>query len=102
MTKRERLAATAALVLLIVTVIVLLTFAQENTAEAKSTNEDFISAFVVVEKGNISGTGIDYYVMYDSDTMVMYTFLDANDGNGGFSVLYNADGTVKTYSPYAE
>ena len=39
--------------------------------------------------------------MYDPDTMVMYSYLEGRYG-GGTTVLYNADGTLKLYSPNAE
>lgn len=36
--------------------------------------------------------------MYDPDTMVMYSYLE--DGHAaGLTVMYNADGTLKLYSP---
>jgi len=55
----------------------------------------------VVEEGSIEDSGVYQYIMYDSDTMVMYSFLDGYRC-GGPTVMYNADGTLKLYSPNAE
>ena len=54
--------------------------------------------FVVLEKGSIAKSDVYQYIMYDPDTMVMYTFLDGYRC-GGPTVLYNADGTLKIYTP---
>ena len=36
--------------------------------------------------------------MYDSKTMVMWTYIEENHG-GGLSPMYNSDGTLRTYIP---
>ena len=55
--------------------------------------------FVVIESGIIEHGGfVMQYIMYDPETMVMYTFLDG-DRCGGPTVLLNPDGTPRIYSP---
>ena len=38
------------------------------------------------------------YFFYDPDTLVIYVCI-SGPGGSGFSVLYNSDGTPKTYTP---
>ena len=56
--------------------------------------------FVVVAEGD-TGSYTDQTIMYDPDTMVMYTHLDGSY-SGTMSLIYNADGTLKLYSPNTE
>lgn len=71
------------------------------TAFCKKSDLDVQSksgTFILVETGSISGSYLDQYIMYDPDTMVMYSYLE--DGHAaGLTVMYNADGTLKLYSP---
>ncbi len=53
--------------------------------------------FTVVAEGK-AGERSYQVIMYDPDTMVMYTYLDGYRA-GTMSVIYNADGTLKLYSP---
>ena len=61
-----------------------------------------LRTFTVVAEGYIyTDTHINpiyQIIMYDPDTMVMYTYF-IEDRSATMSVLYNADGTLKTYSP---
>ena len=68
---------------------------QPQTSETDS--QSVAGTFTVVAKGWI-GNYAYQMIMYDPDTMVMYTYLDGSDA-GTISVLYNADGTLKLYSP---
>ncbi len=74
---------------------------QEAEAEANTEAETMYGTFIVINKGDIRKSGIYQYIMYDPDTMVMYTYLDGFEG-GGPTVMYNADGTPKLYSPSSE
>lgn len=44
---------------------------------------------------------IDQYIFYDPETMVMYSYIDEGEG-GAITVLYNADGTLRIYTPNIE
>lgn len=56
--------------------------------------------FIAIIEGD-AGLYADQTIMYDPDTLVMYTYLDGNYA-GVISVLYNSDGTFKLYSPNTE
>ena len=94
MTKRKVLA-----------IIIVLTLYVSISACASS-ETDYPSKYVTftaVAEGDIA-KNIDQRIifnqtiMYDPDTMVMYTYLDGYI-SGTMSVLYNADGSLKLYSP---
>lgn len=71
------------------------------TAFCKKSDLDVQSksgTFILVETGSISDSYLDQYIMYDPDTMVMYSYLGGSH-SGGLTVMYNADGTLKLYSP---
>ncbi len=68
----------------------------EDQPEASPTSE--MGTFIVVEEGNIKDNSLYQHIMYDPDTLVMYSYINGYE-NGGLTVLYNADGTVKTYCP---
>ena len=91
MTKRKMLAI---IIALIMCVSLLACSGRESDSDVQSK----FGTFIVVKKGLIKGTAVDQYIMYDPDTMVMYSYLDENKG-GGFTVMYNADGTLKIYFP---
>ena len=64
------------------------------------------NGFVVVSNQEISGdrtNGKYLTIMYDPDTLVMYTvtFGEGRD-TSQLTPLYNADGTLKTYTPNTE
>ena len=44
----------------------------------------------------IKGYNYDQFILYDPETLVMYTFICSSSGKA-MSVLYNADGTPKLY-----
>ena len=56
-------------------------------------------AFIVVAEKMITDD-VKQIIMYDPTTKVMYTFISGS--YEGISVLYNADGTLKLYSPNTE
>jgi len=95
MTKRKVLAMIIALMLC--ATLCACGTTNSGTTSADSTDVSF-GKFVVLEKGKIDNSKLYQYIMYDPDTMVMYTFLNGNKC-GGPTVMYNADGTVKVYSP---
>ena len=69
----------------------------EETSNMASDTQSKTGTFTVVQEGS-AGQYVDQTIMYDSDTMVMYIYLDGTH-SGTMSVLYNADGTLKLYSP---
>ena len=59
--------------------------------------------FIFVEERVIEEACIEQYIMYDPDTMVMYTYISKGYDDGVvFNIMYNADGTPKLYSPYTD
>lgn len=46
----------------------------------------------------IENYGFNQYILYDPETFVMYSFISGGRGSA-MSVLYNADGTLKRYTP---
>ena len=92
MTKRNLLAMIIALALCVsLCACTVEDTSSDNDAQSKT------GTFTVVEEGKV-GKYANQTIMYDSDTMVMYTHLDGSHA-GTMSVLYNADGTLKLYSP---
>lgn len=91
MTKRKMLAIIIALVMC---VSLLTAFCKKSDLDVQSKS----GTFILVETGSISGSYLDQYIMYDPDTMVMYSYLGGSH-SGGITVMYNADGTLKLYSP---
>mgnify|MGYP000210743341 CR=1 FL=1 len=65
---------------------------------AKEENVMYNGKFILVGKDENFNTDIDQYILYDPETMVMYIFIKGYK-SGGLSVIYNADGTPKVYSP---
>ena len=55
-----------------------------------------LGMFIVIEVEAIDGN-LYQFIMYDPNTMVMYSFLDGESA-GGLTVMYNADGTLRLYS----
>lgn len=92
MTKRRMLAMIIALIMCV---------SLSACSGRKSESESKFGTFIVVEKAYIEDPDIYQYIMYDPDTMVMYSFLYGYRC-GGPVVMYNADGTLKLYSPNAE
>ena len=95
MTKRKLLAMIIALALC-VSLCACATQPQSSETDHQSKS----GTFTVVAEGN-TGKFSNQTIMYDPDTMVMYTYLDGSYA-GTMSVLYNADGTLKLYSPNTE
>ena len=93
MTKRNLLAMIIALALC----VSLCACTAEDTSSNKNDAQSKNGTFTVVEEGS-AGSYADQTIIYDPDTMVMYTYLDGSY-SGTMSVLYNADGTLKLYSP---
>lgn len=94
MTKRRMLA-------IIIALVICVSLSACSSEKSDSDVQPKLGTFIVVEKGSIGDSDIYQYIMYDPDTMVMYSYLDGIYG-GGPTVMYNADGTLKIYSPNAE
>ena len=92
MTKRKMLAMIIALTLSFSLC------ACEQEYEVEESPKVPFEKFVVLEKGYVENSYMDQFIMYDPDTLVMYTYFEGYDG-GGLTVMYNADGTLRTYSP---
>lgn len=93
MTKRRRLAMIIALVMCV-------SLSACSGGETESTESDVkfeVGKFIIVEEGQLDDTQLYQYIMYDPETMVMYTFISGFK-SGGPTVMYNADGTPKIYS----
>lgn len=95
------------------------TYSEENQEINVEESSDFPSVYDVPDIPDISGfkiiereslldsdigpsSGVGQYLVYDPDTMVEYTFLYSNGQATGPTVLLNADGTPKIYSPTEE
>lgn len=91
MTKRKMLAMIIALVMC---VSLLTACCKKSDLDVQSKS----GTFILVEEEVIRGSYVDQYIMYDPDTMVMYSYLE-NGHAAGLTVMYNADGTLKLYSP---
>ena len=73
----------------------------ESDEEEKEEKSE-TGTFIMLEKGKI-GSDLYQYIMYDPDTMVMYTYISKGYDDGVvFNIMYNADGTPKLYSPDTE
>lgn len=77
----------------------------EIIAAEQSENEiqsQIPGTFIILNREYI-GTGysrIYQWIMYDPDNMVMYTLIDSSTAGGvAMSMMYNADGTPKIYTP---
>lgn len=66
-----------------------------------------VSTFVEINSKKIIGE-ITQYIMYDPETMVMYSILYRYDNWSGIGIgisqspMYNPDGTLRIYNPNAE
>ena len=90
MTKRRMLA-------MIISLVMCVSLSACSCGESDSdVQSSKFETFIVVENGTLGD--VYQYIMYDPDTMVMYSYLDGRVG-GGLTVMYNADGTLKIYSP---
>lgn len=94
MTKRRMLAMIIALVMCV-------SLSACSIEKSDSDVQSEFGTFIVVEEELTKDSEVYQYIMYDPDTMVMYSYLEGHFG-GGTTVLYNADGTLKLYSPNAE
>ena len=94
MTKRRMLAMIIALVMCV-------SLSACSSEKSDSDVQSESGTFIVVEEGMTKGSDVYQYIMYDPDTKVMYSYLKKGN-SGGTTVLYNADGTLKLYSPNAE
>ena len=101
MTTRKILAMIIALVMCVSLSACAGSLSDRSGKKSDSDVQSKFGTFIVVEKGQIKDSNIYQYIMYDPDTMIMYSFLDGYRC-GGPIVMYNADGTLKLYSPNAE
>ncbi len=69
--------------------------------ESKDIEEDVekdFGTFVVLSQKDIDDSDITQYIMYDPESMIMWTFMDGYKC-GGPAILYNADGSMRIYEP---
>lgn len=71
-----------------------------SSVEEFEEKESPVGGLVCISMHNdfIDGYVFEQYILYDPETFVMYTFISGND-EAAMSVLYNADGTPKLYTP---
>lgn len=58
-------------------------------------------SFILINSNSIAG-GIRQYIMYDPETLVMYSLFYISDNGCSVTVMYNVDGTLKLYTPHIE
>lgn len=63
---------------------------------------EFIGKTRLLYETHAGCSDVAQYLVYDPDTMVEYTFLYSGGQANGLTVLLNADGTPKLYSPDKE
>ena len=64
---------------------------QEVTKSESKKKIDLSERFQYIDSSYVSGDEINIY--YDTETKVMYQYVDGYEGIGGPSVIYNQDGT---------
>lgn len=69
----------------------------QEEPQIPSTPTSKSKSFIVVAESSV-GSYIEQTIMYDPDTMIMYTYLDGVE-TGSFSVLYQPDKSFKLYYP---
>lgn len=101
MTKRRMLAMIMALIA-VCSVLSACTASREESSKDQANEETLYGSLVLIETNEIKNSTLDYSIVYDKETGVMYLFMDMGVGRGGLTVMYNADGTPKLYSPDTE
>lgn len=57
------------------------------------------ATFICISDEYVDGTyGLEQYILYDPETMIMWTFFECGDA-GGLSMITLPDGTPKLYEP---
>lgn len=97
MTKRKILVM---IITLVLSVSLCACSTEEQSKQSKADIQSQSGIFPVVAESDVGSYDFQS-IMYDPDTMVMYTYLDGNH-TGTMGVIYNADGTLKLYSPNTE
>ena len=69
-----------------------------NNTDTTSESKIDVDTFVILKSDNIKNSVIHQYILYDPDTLVMYTVLDWQSDKI-ITVLYNPDGTPRIYNP---
>lgn len=69
---------------------------EESDQEIESEDTKF-GTFILIKEDYVSKSVLYQYILYDPDTMVMYSFISGHK-NGGLTMLYNSDGTPKLYT----
>ena len=76
----------------LILIIVSVTACNGQSVDASNYNDDYYkNMFTKVY------SDIDFYVVYDNETKVMYAVSDGHNNYGNFTLLVNADGTPKLY-----
>ncbi len=58
-------------------------------------------SFILINSNTVTN-GIRQYIMYDPETLVMYSLFYVPDNGCSVTVMYNVDGTLKLYAPHIE
>lgn len=68
-----------------------------ESKDIEEEEKDF-GTFIVLSKTTIEDSDITQYILYDPESMIMWTFMDGYKC-GGPAILYNADGSMRIYEP---
>ncbi len=101
MTKKRSNFAIIIVILLITIFMIGCDNSEKESNDAKKIVEEEernFGNFIVLSEKTIENSHLIQYIMYDSKTMVMWTYIEENHG-GGLSPMYNSDGTLRTYIP---
>ena len=91
----------ASIAILIVAVVFTAIFCNDSgitNFETPEAIQDY-GLIALSENELIEGYRLNQYVLYDPDTLVMYSLITKNKGMA-MTVLYNADGTPKLYDAH--
>lgn len=102
MTKRRMLAMIMALIAVCSVLSACTASGEESSKDQVNEETLYYGSLVLIETNVIKNSTLDYSIVYDKETGVMYLFMDMGVGRGGLTVMYNADGTPKLYSPDTE
>ena len=94
---RKTLSIILALIFIISSVFI---FSSCSSVKKFEEKESPVGGLVCIsrQEGFIEGYTFDQYILYDPETFVVYSFISGGNGSA-ITVLYNADGTLKLYTP---
>lgn len=70
----------------------------EDEKEEEQIEYEDVAPLILIKKEKIEGSGgIEQYIFYDPETMVMYTHYSSANKDEGMHEMHNADGTLRIY-----